>query len=81
MRPTGRILEKTHDLTRLLELAYPIEPNLVRVADVADTLSGYVALTRYPDEGPFIPSHEDAEEAISAAAAIRAFVRERLGMA
>jgi HEPN domain-containing protein len=76
----GVTLEKTHDLSRLLDLAHPIEPGLARFADMADRLSVYVALTRYPDEGPFIPGADDAEEAITAAAEILQFVRERLGV-
>ncbi len=71
---------KTHDLGRLLELATPIQPGFDRFADAADILSGYVALTRYPDDGAFIPSSEEAEEAIRAAEEIRAFVEAGLGL-
>lgn len=76
----GVSLEKTHDLGRLLELAVPIEPAFDRFADMADVLSGYVALTRYPDEGAYIPAREDAEGAIRSAVEIHIFVRECLGL-
>src|SRR3990172_1070652 len=59
-------LEKTHDISRLIELASPIEPSFETFAEIADVLTGYVALTRYPDEGPYVPGREDATEASAA---------------
>ena len=71
-------LEKTHDISRLIELASPIEPSFETFAEIADVLTGYVALTRYPDEGPYVPGREDATEAVAAAGRIAALVRETL---
>ncbi|MBE0611332.1 MAG: HEPN domain-containing protein [Dehalococcoidia bacterium] len=71
-------LEKTHDISRLIELAAPIDASFETFAEVADVLTAYVALTRYPDEGPYVPSREDAMEAIAAAGRIAALVRDIL---
>lgn len=74
----GISLEKTHDIARLIELAAPFDTSFETFAEIADVLTGYVALTRYPDEGPYVPDRADAVEAITAASRIAALVRDVL---
>lgn len=41
---------KTHDLRRLVQLAFPHEPALKDLMDSSDTLTAYGVATRYPDD-------------------------------
>ena len=54
----GVEVPKTHDLRRLIQLAEPFAPELVRLSDSADALTPYGVQIRYPEDPREIDSAE-----------------------
>lgn len=46
----GREIEKTHDLSRLLECCAAYDPDFNRLYDFTDALTRYAGEARYPDK-------------------------------
>lgn len=74
----GQVVEKTHDLTDLVDLCSEIEPGYQEFRTVCSELSGYAVEVRYPGEKD--PSHETAHEMVGAADRIEQFTRDTLGL-
>lgn len=74
----GVAVEKTHDLTALLDACVPYNAALGAFREDCERLNDYAVEVRYPgDVGE--PSAEEARAAVEAAAAIRRFVLAALG--
>lgn len=70
-------IRRTHDLTPLVSLCEKYEPEFSKFHDIADELSGYAIITRYPDDWREIP-REEAAEAVRKAETVMKFVIEKL---
>lgn len=70
-------IRKTHDLTPLVSLCEKYEPEFGKFHDIADELSAYAIIARYPDDWREIPL-EEATEAVIKAETVMEFVLEKL---
>ncbi len=68
---------KTHDLTSLLSLMLPLEPDWVSLRPALDSLTVYAVEFRYPG---MTATEEIANEAMQDCNAIRQFLRHYLGL-
>jgi HEPN domain-containing protein len=68
---------RTHDLSALLDLVVGIEPSWAAFRPMIETLTSYAVEFRYPGESA---TREMARTAISDAKAIRAAIREDMGL-
>jgi HEPN domain-containing protein len=68
---------KIHDLDALLNLILPLDPNCESLREDCLHLTDMAVEVRYPG---FSADSEDAEEAVSAAKRIRAFICNSLGL-
>ena len=68
---------RTHDLEALLEMCSQIERDFDQLSVDAQTLTDYASDIRYPG---VIAIRSEAEEALAAAARIRKFIRNKLGL-
>ena len=75
----NRHVEKTHDLTRLVELCSQVDQDFQRLRDIAVQLADYAVTGRYPDDGQDLSIEEAAAAAQSANEAMR-FTRQKLGV-
>ncbi len=66
-----------HDLEVLLGLIIPISPDFEFVRDLLLLLSDYAVDVRYPGEEA---TKEEAQATVKAMRAVRAFVRQKLGL-
>jgi HEPN domain-containing protein len=73
----NRHVEKTHDLTRLVELCSQVEEDFQRLRDIAVQLTDYAVAGRYPDDWEDM-SVEEARAAVESAVEAMAFVRRKL---
>ena len=73
----NRHVEKTHDLTRLVELCSQVDQDFQRLRDIAVRLADYAVTGRYPDDGQDLSIEEAAAAAQSANEAMR-FTRQKL---
>jgi HEPN domain-containing protein len=67
---------KTHNIARLLTLASLKEPE-IRQFDDADKLTYFAVENRYPDDF-YMPTNEEAQEALKIAGDLKRFVFSRL---
>ena len=75
----GWILEKIHDLEKLLKYCVKYDNNFENLLLECELLNEYIAEGRYPGDLPFESIGEkDAREAIDAADKIAEFVKERI---
>jgi len=65
--------EKTHDIQEIVALANEVEPAFAQWLDIAERLTPYSSLFRYPS-GLDEPNREDFDEAMGAAESIHRFV-------
>lgn len=72
-------IEKTHDLTRLVEICSEKDKEFYRFEDLADKLSSYATAPRYPNEWREISSSE-AVLAIKDAEKVMEFIKEKLSI-
>jgi len=72
-------VDRTHDLTRLLECCLEKSPDFAQLRSPARALTDYAVSARYPDDLREIPLGE-AQEAVAYASAALAFVRGKLGL-
>jgi HEPN domain-containing protein len=72
-------VERTHDLTRLVECCLRQSPGFAQLQSPARALTDYAVSARYPDDLREIPLGE-AQEAVGYASTALAFVRDRLGL-
>lgn len=72
-------IEKTHDLTRLVEICGEKDKEFYRFEDLADKLSSYATAPRYPNEWREISSSE-AVLAIKDAEKVMEFIKEKLSI-
>ncbi len=68
---------KTHDLTSLMSLMLPLEPDWTRLRPALDSLTVYAVEFRYPG---MTATEEIASEAMQDCKAIRQVVRRYLGL-
>ena len=66
----------THNLSKLLDACVAIDPSLERLSEIAATLTPYAVELRYDFE--FWPTKEAAQEARTAAIAVRDAITSRL---
>lgn len=69
--------ERTHELITLLNLCLPIDGDFESLNKDLGELSDFAVAVRYPG---LAATSEIAEQALSAATRVRAFVREKLGV-
>ena len=70
-----QMVERTHDVEVLVDLAADIEPEIGQLADAADALTPYASRFRYPNATfAMEPEPEEFEEAFRQAQAIYQFV-------
>ena len=72
-----RPFEKTHDIGALLRLALPFESSLSTMTAVADQLSRYAVIYRYPTEEPE-PERAEFDQALSNVEALHALILRAL---
>jgi len=77
LQQAGQPVPKTHDLTKLLELALPLEPLLEQFRPPLASLTRYAVDFRYPGE---FASREEAREAVAGCKKVRLALREVLGL-
>jgi HEPN domain-containing protein len=75
----NRHVEKTHDLTRLVELCSQVDQDFQRLRDIAVQLADYAVTGRYPDDSQDLSPEEAVTAAQLADEAMR-FTRQKLGM-
>lgn len=73
----GVAAPKIHELDRLVERCEMINPSFGIFLDTAHTLTPYAVRFRYPG-GDLVPPMSEAEEAISLARKVVAYVRQQL---
>lgn len=73
----GQAFPKNHDLVNLLELALPLDRDFDNQRPDMELLVRYAVIYRYPGEEA---SEEQARAAVKAMKAVRAFIREKLGL-
>jgi len=70
-------VEKTHDLTRLVEICCKIDPEVQTMRGSAGTLAKFAVASRYPDDWREIPL-EEAKQATGDARKVFEFVKGRV---
>ena len=65
--------QKTHDLELLMSLVLPVAPDFGKMLDIADRLTPYAVLYRYPGEA-FLPTAEEVSGALTEAETILVYV-------
>lgn len=70
-------IERTHDLTRLIDLCAELDPEFASLEEIGDTISAYAVEVRYPDDWHPI-SLNKAKDAFSKAKRIYDFVKTKL---
>ncbi len=78
LQERGSYFPKTHSLIELLELCLPLDSTFELQRDLLVRLDRYAVRYRYPGESADRP---EARAALDGARAVRAFVRNRLGLA
>ncbi|MCD6122556.1 MAG: HEPN domain-containing protein [Spirochaetales bacterium] len=73
----GKQPEKTHIIEKLLMECVEIDKGFIYFDEITAGFTYYAVENRYPDDF-YIPSVEEAEEAVSAAEKIKEFVMEKL---
>ena len=74
-----RHVEKTHDLTKLVELCRDLDQDFRDIKNIAVELVDYSVSTRYPDAWRDIPPDEAAAAVLSAKEALK-FVKNKIGI-
>ena len=77
----GREVEKTHDLTALIDECTPFDEAFEQLRDACERLNRYAVDVRYPgdpNDPGYDPSADEARDARDAAERVCAFVREAL---
>ncbi len=74
----GKPFRKTHDIAELIELCEEEDYEFEYLYEIkANKLTRYAVEVRYPDEF-YIPSIEEAKEAVEIAKKVKSFVRRKL---
>ncbi|MDP8240561.1 MAG: HEPN domain-containing protein [Candidatus Hatepunaea meridiana] len=73
----GKHIERTHDLTRLVDLCAELDPEFTSLEEIGDKISFYAVEIRYPDNWIPIPLNK-AKDAFSKAKRIYDFVKIKL---
>ncbi len=73
----GKHIEKVHDLTRLVTLCAEIDPEFTSLRFLADMLTPFAVIPRYPDDSRPVTLKE-AKEAVAKAEQIYNFVKSKL---
>jgi HEPN domain-containing protein len=72
------VFPRTHDLILLLKLCEQYDSTLASLHDACDALNEFGSPVRYPPAGIEFPSEHQARQSVELAAAVSAFIRERL---
>ncbi len=74
----GKPFGKTHDIAELIELCKEEDDEFEYLYEIkANKLTRYAVEVRYPDEF-YIPSIEEAKEAVEIAKKVKSFIRRKL---
>lgn len=74
----GRETPKIHDLEGLLSICEEIDSEFAKLYDIASELSSYAVEVRYPSEGDYEITCEEAKLAIEIARKIKEFILNKL---
>mgnify|MGYP005835672789 CR=1 FL=1 len=77
LQERGQRFPPVHDLIELLELCLPFDETFEFQRDLLKDLSKYAVEFRYPGE---LATRDDARTALQAMKAVRAFLRQKLGL-
>jgi HEPN domain-containing protein len=77
LQEQGRRFKRVHDLIELLELCLPYDGTFELQRDLLKDLTKYAVEFRYPGE---MATKDEAHSALQAMKAVRAFMRQRLGL-
>ena len=77
MQEANIAFKKTHDLSFLLDLVLPVEPNWITLRPDLDSLTNYAVEYRYPGQ---TADEAEAREALESCRKVRAVVRAALGL-
>jgi HEPN domain-containing protein len=69
----GARIDKTHDLSALIAVAMPVNPQITTLYEAAERLTPYATLFRYPSDAPD-PDANEFQRALAAAVEICGFV-------
>ncbi len=74
----GREIPRIHDLEEVISLCEEIDSEFFELYEISSELSSYAVDVRYPTEGDYDVSIEDAHRAIDIAEKIKKFVLDKL---
>ena len=74
----GREIPRIHDLEEVISLCEEIDPEFFELYEISSELSSYAVDVRYPTEGDYDISIEDAHRAIEIAEKIKKFILNKL---
>ncbi len=69
---------KIHGIEELISICIEIDPDFSKLLDVASDLSGYAVEVRYPLEGDYEITYEEAQHAIGIAKKFKEFILNKL---